>query len=305
MTTEGGGAVDVGNSGGAGNTDGNGQGNSGVDNSGNAPGTGTTDVFASLSEENRAFAQQKGLSAEQFDINKVFDMHRNADKLISQGAHKQTQPAGGQTGDGSEVPANPAGYEFKMPDGMPEGMAYDNSFASKFADWAHNQGMSKAGAQQIHDFYVQHVGEHFSSSTAQQTEQLNTRVTETFDTLTKEWGQPETPAFQRNLELSRRAMSNLHPDFKQALVDAGVIRVDGAQEVVTDARIMMGLQKAGSTMFAEDSVFGGKPADVNPFDPKTSDLTAQGDLVRENPDLAKQLIRAAGVQEDWGHFLNK
>lgn len=303
MTTGEGGAVSL--NGGAGNTgnEGNNQGDTGNNSTGDNQG-GTNDVFAGLSPENRAFAESKGMTADNFDINKMFGMHVNADKMISQGAHKQSD-TGNKPGDGSGVPANPAGYEFKIPEGLPEGLPYDKGFAENFANWAHNNGMDKAQAQGLHDFYVEQVSGQFSSSQQTTSQAFNEKVAGTFEALTKEWGGTDTPGFQRNLELSRRAMSNLHPDFKQGLIDAGVIKVNGTEEIVTNSSIMLGLQKVGASMFAEDSEWGGKPSTDNPFDPKTQDLAAQGDLIRENRELAKQLIRAAGQEEHWQHVLNK
>jgi hypothetical protein len=47
------------------------------------------------------------------------------------------------------------------------------------------------------------------------------------------------------------------------------------------------------------------PADPNPFDDATLNLTAQGELVRENPQRAAELIRAAGKEKMYGVTLEK
>lgn len=286
---------DTGNAGG-----GQASGEAGAQNSGQTGGQQTGSEFlAGLAPENREFFSKKGWKS----LDDAFKSHREAETLISKGAHK-----GAAAGDGqqqtAEVPANPGGYQFKLPDGLPQNFPYDKTFAGKFAEWAHGQQIPVKTAQALHDNYVQYMAENFGATSAAEATKLNESVAKTYDDLVKSWGEAETPAFKQNVEMAKRAMKHLDPDLKTALTEIGVIRKIGNEEIVTNSTIMKALAKAGSGLFAEDNLFGNQTQNDNPFDPKKPNLTRQGELIKSDPELARTLIRAAGVESDWGHFLN-
>jgi hypothetical protein len=80
---------------------------------------------------------------------------------------------------------------------------------------------------------------------------------------------------------------------KDALVKGGLLTADGG---VRNATLAFALARVGKELFSEDSFATGDGAGVisNPWAKETSNLTEQGRLVRQDPDKARALIRAAG-----------
>ena len=59
------------------------------------------------------------------------------------------------------------------------------------------------------------------------------------------------------------------------------------------------LQKAGERLFGEDRVFGAHGRAHNPFARPTENITEQGRLMRQDPELARTFIRAANREQDY------
>jgi hypothetical protein len=295
MTTNGGGDGSEGN-----NQNPAGGNNDGTNNSSNGGGNVSGGFAQALNQDNLGYAQKKGWKLD--DPNTVVSSYRELERLNTTKLQE------------FNAPANPSDYKFKLPDGIPAEGFYDDKFAEKFKEWSHKGKLPVTMAQAVHDEFVKHSYSVITESQKAEEAALNGRIEKAHEDLTKAWGSQETPAFARNVEMSRRAMSNLDPDLKQALKETGVIvdqkDKDGkVQEVVTNATILKALAKAGSALFAEDQTYGSRPQGENPFDPKVARtpqaMTRQGELIRNDPELATTLIRAAGVEKDWGHFLNK
>jgi hypothetical protein len=203
------------------------------------------------------------------------------------------------------VPNAHTDYEFKLPAEFPQDGFYDKTFADQFKQWAHKAKLTTVQAQTLHDLYTSNMAGLVQQGTEKSTKEQAQRVQAAFDDLTKAWGAQDTPAFKRNVELSRRAMTNLDPGLKDALKAHGVITTDAkGQETVVNATIFKALAKAGGRLFAEDEVFGQPAQAENPFDPKKPNLAKQGELLKNNPELAKTLIEAAG-NTDWAWWVKK
>ena len=187
-------------------------------------------------------------------------------------------------------PEKPDGYEFKLPDGVPENIPYDGEFATKFKNWAHNAGLTPKQARALHDQYVND----FVGTAAQANEQVTQYVQEAHSKIQKEWGDAETEGYRKNVELARRAMTQL--DLKDDLSRSGLIDANGN---VTSAKVAFALARVGSKMFAEDTVFGGPSAGItNPFSDQSENMTQQSLLIKNDPGRAKQLVIAAGKKPE-------
>lgn len=183
-------------------------------------------------------------------------------------------------------PKAPEEYAFKLPEGVPENIPYDNDFAVKFKNWAHDAGLSPRQAQALHDKYVQDFTGQLEGSIAQHQQ----RVEEAHSTLVKEWGDPETEGYRQNVEMARRALVQL--DLRDDLTSAGLMDENG---MVLSAKVAKALSRVGQRMFAEDSMFGGQSAGItNPFSDKSENMTQQSMLIKSDPARATQMIRAAG-----------
>ena len=254
------------------------------------------DFLAGLSPENREWFSKKGWKS----LDDAFTSHRNADKLISSGKHKE-----GNTGS-PEVPAAPQLYEFKLPDGFDaEKAGYDKTFAEAFKSMAHKAKLTGAQAQALHDAYLEWYSGQFTEFQKQSGEQLRTAMASAHAELTKAWGDPETPGFKRNLELAKRTLRLADPGLKDAFMQAGfIVKGPDGKETVTNAAVFKALAKLGAQVYAEDELFSEQAQAENPFDPKKPNLQRQGELIKSDPELAKTLIRAAGVEQWFQHFLN-
>jgi hypothetical protein len=265
-----------------------------------------TSILSALDQENRSFAEGKNWK----DLNAVFKSHRELEKAFSSRGNNQQQTT--QTTDQTTTavvkPTSPAGYEFKLASDFPKDGFYDKNLSETAKNWFHKAGLDTTQAQTLHDAFFGHMAETVKAQqTAQQT-QFTERSQKAFEQLAKDFGgSPETPAFKRNLEMSRRAINHLNPDLKAALKEHGVIVDHNGQEVVTNAAIVSAFAKVGSRLFAEDELFGAPNVNENPFDPKKPNAKRAGELIKNDPELARTLIKAAGAEaeRDWGWWLAK
>ena len=95
-------------------------------------------------------------------------------------------------------PESPAGYEFSMPEGLPEDFAYSSEMADLMRGWAHDAGLNARQAQKLHDAYVGHIGQWTRSYKSDQERRRTAAESE----LKAEWG----GAYKRNAELAGRAI---------------------------------------------------------------------------------------------------
>lgn len=265
---------------------------------GNAP---VSSGFAqALNADNLGYAQKKGWKLD--DPNVVLTSYRELEK------HNSTKLAE------FAPPTNPTEYKFTAPDGVPSEGFINPELESTFRQWAHKAKVPAGMASDLYDSFVKHSYTTYMDAQKTRNTQVAETVTKAHDELIKAWGAKETPAFKQNVEMSRRAMTNLDPELKASLKSLGILAdyTDDAgktEEVVTNATIFKALAKAGASLYAEDRVFGARPQGENPFDAnesrKPGAMQRQGEILRNDPELAKTLIKAAGAEKDWAHWLNK
>lgn len=270
-----------------------------------APGTdlngsgqnGKTSITATLTDDNRELWTKKGWGD---DINAAVKSYKDLQTEFSarkslvvpaDDADKETQDAFyKQVG----RPDSPDGYTFGVPEGVPADMPYDQNFAAAFKNWSHQAGLNPKQAASIHNEYVRSA---LAAQTAQ-AEAINGKITSTHGELTKDWGQPESEGYKKNVEMARRAMTQL--DLTQSFKDAGFI--DPRSGMVTDAKVAKALARIGAAQFGEDAMFAGPSGVIdNPFSDKTFNMTKQSLLIKNDPARAAILIRASGQKpEDFG-----
>jgi hypothetical protein len=187
-------------------------------------------------------------------------------------------------------PEKPEAYEFKLPEGLPDNLPYDGKTATEFKVWAHEAGLTPKQAQAVHDKYV---GKLASTLTAK-AEADSKAANDAHETLLKEWGD----GYKRKQELANRAIRQLGGDeLVGELKSIGALGPNG--EVITP-RLAVALSKTGEALYAEDTAFGGPRGMVNPFSDASENLTEQGRIIRNDPDLARAQIRAAGKDpKEW------
>ncbi len=250
---------------------------------------GTDEWMAVLNDDTRALFQEKGYVTPN-DLGKAYRelSTKLGERVLSPPADDADTGEWDVFYDKMGRPAAPDGYQFSLPDGVPEDMPYDSDFANQFKGWAHEEGLSARQAQRMHDRYVR---DYATPQMQAAHEQLQERVTNSHESITKKWGLPESDGYRREVELGRRAIKQL--DLQEAFTAAGLM--EQGTGMVTDAKLAFAMAKIGGRMFAEDTMYSGPGAGiVNPFSDATSNMTQQSLLIKSDPRKAANLIRAAG-----------
>lgn len=196
-------------------------------------------------------------------------------------------------------PEKSDGYDFAVPKELPPELPYDGERASAFKAHAHKLGLTKEQAAGIHDWYVGTAVEDFGNvSKAQGEKQMATAQAET-SKLVKLWGPQDGETFRTNLELGHRAISDLGGvEVEAALKSRGIIGDDG---IILDATLATFFAKIGGAFVKEGDIPRGNAARINnPFADDHANMTEQMAIMKEDPLVAKSLIRAAGKK--WSDF---
>lgn len=263
--------------------------------------TGTSDPFSGLDTGTREWIGTKGYKS----VGDLAKAALNAESLI--GRSVQIPGDDAKPEDWDKVfrrlgaPEKADGYEFKKPDGLPDGFKYDEDFAKSFREVAHKIGLPKKQAAALHDFYVT------ASLEAEKAEaDAKTATAEAAsDALAKAIGTDRgSDDWKKGVALISQTITEFGGT---ALIDElkaeGLLRAeDGA---LLSAKLGEAFYKIGKKLFPEGSIVRGEgSADVdNPFKegPDKGNLTAQSMLIKSDRPKALRLIRAAGHKpSDWG-----
>lgn len=199
----------------------------------------------------------------------------------------------------SQAPSDPKEYKFNIPDAAKD--TYNNAFADAYRTTAHKAGLSVEQAGAIHDGIVDYFGQTMAAQIEADNAALNKQITTAKTALVEAWGNEQSPEFARSLEMSKRAANQL--GLMESLRKNGILVKTGNTETITDPEMFKAFAKIGEALYAEDRLYGTAASNINPFAKETEDLTMQGRIIREDPNKAKTLIRAAKVEHIWGHFL--
>lgn len=252
---------------------------------------------AGLSDDNRALVEAKAWHGEDgVALNSALDAYRSLEARLGNSIPVPGDNATAGDWDAFERrlgrPDTAEGYEFALPDGLPDDFPYSEDLAGRFRDWAFRAGMPANAAQSLHDDYVREL----AGLRRAEVERLAAAEEQSHRDLVSAWGEADSEPYRRNVMLADRAMHRL--GLNEVLRDAGLIATDGG---VRDARIATALAKIGNTLYAEDSLHGGAGDGDNPFAGDNPNLTEQSRLIREaRADPAKaayvrSLMDAAGI----------
>lgn len=219
-------------------------------------------------------------------------------------SYKELETKLSSTSAARKAPASATEYKFDVPAEVKA--TYNEDLANWLKTTSHKLGLTQEEASTFHNEFVGYAKSFHEAQAQAQSEALATSVKNAVGELSTEWkSQPGTPAFTRNVELAKRAIRMAGPGVMDALEKSGVVvKVDG-QLMVANAPLFSAFAKMGSGMYSEDSVFGEPASDKNPFDAKTEDRAMQGRLIKEDPDRAALLIKAAGQEKLFKQFLER
>lgn len=247
-----------------------------------------TDLVAGLAPENRTLVEAKKWAS----LDDAFKSHRELETHVGKAL---VPPGKDATADEWNAfygklgrPEKPEGYELKVArESLPQDFPYDETLSVEFRNWAHESGLSPSQAQSLHDKFVGKQAGSFAAMRESITKKADTAHSE----IVQEFGQPDTDGYKRNVELMSRAARQL--GITDALKEGGMISADGA---LLNGTLAKALAKVGKDMFSEDSYASGDGGVLeNPFSKGSENLTKQGQLISSDPNKARALMRAAGL----------
>lgn len=105
-------------------------------------------------------------------------------------------------------PSNAAEYEFKAPEGLPEGLDYSDERAAKFAELAHKNNLTKAQAQGLFEsLHAELLVPEFMQGSEAAEAVKDQMITQNFQTLEAKWGKLDSPEFDANHKQALKAFN--------------------------------------------------------------------------------------------------
>lgn len=254
----------------------------------------SADPFADLDEDTREWLGKRNVKSPQ----EAAKLAREQAKLLGNAIRV---PGDKATDEEREAflnklgrPEKPEGYDFKVPEALPENVPYDGERANGFKQLAHKVGLTAAQAATIHDWAVENAVNDFGSLEEQRREQVKARATEETAKLVKRWGPLDSQTTRANLEFADRALREaggveLVEEFKRL----GLI---GENKEILSEPLAVAFANVGMALFKEDDVLRGSADRIgNPFEEGANfNVTKQMQLIKSDPDTAHALIAAAG-----------
>lgn len=139
-------------------------------------------------------------------------------------------------------PKSAAEYELARPEDLPQGVDYSDELAAKFAQFAHENHMTKAQAQAAHAFYHGLVKDSFAGHEAAGIQAIEANFTE----LETKWGKQDSPEFAANHKNALKAFN--------FVADADLAgKFKGDPQLASNPLVLDLLSRLGSKM-SNDSV---------------------------------------------------
>jgi len=196
-------------------------------------------------------------------------------------------------------PKTPGDYAFRLPQGVSENFPYDDAFATEYKNWSHEADLSSRQAQLLHDRFVQR----FARQMGDADEGMKRKVGTAHQEILSKWGPVDSDGYKDNLGYAKAGLRGL--GLSDTFRAAGLIDQNGS---IADAKLAFALATVGEGLFREGRMHGGSPGhytNSNPWKDGQENITEQGRIQRENPELARSLIQAAGKDPDKALFKNR
>lgn len=189
-------------------------------------------------------------------------------------------------------PQDPSGYEYELPEGLPEDIPYDADFVDAWRDFSHTMKLPVQVSAKAHDWFMQNAAKAIEGQRQQSQQFYEDTLRSASKALEESWGRPGSDAFNANQEYFQKAVNALGgEDLMQELKESGVIdRFDQ----ITAPNLVIALSRVGKDLFAEDHMVTGQGGGKNPFAEDSKNWGEQNAIIRDDPQHARNLIRAAG-----------
>lgn len=261
---------------------------------------GATEFYADLDEDTRDWLEKKGVKSAADAAKLARDQSKLLGNAIRIPGDKASDEERNEFLNKLGRPEKADGYEFKVPEDLPESVPYDKERADDFKALAHSIGLRADQAAKIHDWAAKNavadVTGALENAQAQTTERAKTET----EKLVKIWGPLDGETARANLTFADRFLQDVGgPVLAEELQRLNLI---GPNKEILSEPLAVAFAKAGSAIYKEDDVLRGN-ADVlnNPFADDKPNMTEQMKLYRRDPEHALSLIAAAGKKpEDFG-----
>ena len=261
-------------------------------NNGNQP---VPNYLDALSPENRKIAESKGWK----DPNDAFKSYSELNKRFAQGLNPETGDDGSISPEawddfGKRVgaPDKAEYYEFSRPD-VPDYVTYDDGLEGKFREVMHKYKANKPQAAAMH----KELSEYLVGQQIEHHKQVSSNIANTSEMVAREFGGAGSPAFREAVKGAFESIKGT-PGLLEAYVQSGIlIPAEGGKYHVTNPAVIMHHANTGAALYSESEGFSGLNGDTddtNPFSDQHENVTAQGQIITRDRNLAIRLIRAAG-----------
>lgn len=256
--------------------------------------------FDGLSEGNRKLAETKGWTAED-GLEKAFSSYAELERKVGDNLRVPAPDAPKDEWDKfySKLPedmrpvSSVESLTYKLPEGLPEDLPYNEDLANLSKQWAVEAGLSPKAAQAQHDKFALYMADLHKAQQAA----VAQKVEATHDDLVKDWGPLDGEAFKAKQAGADRAMQKL--GLQDAFKETGILLPDGT---LTNPQIARALAMVSDKMFSEDTIdASGGFTGENPFKriaDGSRNISAISALVKRDPERAKRLAREAGENPD-------
>lgn len=268
-------------------------------------GTQAPDFLSGLTGDDRALAEENGWHG----VDGVFAGYRDLKAQLGTAVVLPDEGAGPEAlaeayADLANRWTPEGGYQFAMPESLPEEFPYDQAFAEEAGGWFKEAGLHPVAAQKLHDRWLGKMSEEYAARQAAANEAARLQadqVAKAHRELVRDYGDPGGDTYRNLVTKADRALSGLKTagvDLTGWFADKGALtRADetGLQQVADPTAVKL-LAFIHDKAFAEDSLSGSGDAagGANPFESSAPDLKRQSELLESNPARARQLIVSAG-----------
>lgn len=190
-------------------------------------------------------------------------------------------------------PKDLSAYKFSLPAEVPENFPYDSDFAKSFQQFAHEKGIHPRHAAELHDWFVQNSVGVFTKTN----DDMAADAAAAHGELVKTWGAPDSATYKENLSHLKGAIKHLGGDaLTQEMIKFGLVTPTGD---VRAPNIAKALAAVGGALYKEDDLLPNENKEIprgnNPFKKGQENATKQSQIIKQDVNLARRLMREAGV----------
>lgn len=253
--------------------------------------TGATDFLAALSEDNRKAIEKRGLDSADALATAYNQATSKMGSMISVPGDSATDEDRAKFRKAIGVPDSADDYKLEGVEGLTDEQR------KAFREYAHGMGYTEDQARQA----LSMQAERAKAAQEKRTKSTSDAVAQAEADLTDLWGASDGEKYKANMSATRQAIDNTD-GLADELKRLGIYDVKSKK--FTSSVIVRALSDLGAAKYVEGgSHSGGAGGGDNPFAKGSENITEQAKIMKEDPEKARRLIKAAGRDPDkFGQF---